>query len=92
MKAKLQPGDVVKWTSKWLKSAGIHGGSTPRESFTVKACACPQCTRGEWVNLGVPLEFDYRTPGEIDAGVPPIDRHAVVGNLTLGERRWRDGG
>jgi len=55
MKApKLSPGDVVRYSGRHLRQIGCATGPEGQKRWTVKACACSQCTAGTWVNLGVP--------------------------------------
>lgn len=46
---RLEPGDRIRFTGRFLKQTGQFTGSAGRETYVVRACDCKQCRDRVWV-------------------------------------------
>lgn len=55
---KLQPGDRIKLTGKFLRNTGQVVGGEGQSTWTVVACNCSLCQAGRFVATDEPSSFD----------------------------------
>jgi hypothetical protein len=77
----IQPGDVVKLTGTFLKNTGQRKGSEGAKKWTVRACDCPLCSRGEFVSTDEKLSSGWFTAEELAADPSLLWRHINKGNV-----------
>lgn len=80
---EIRVGDVVKLTGKFLRNTGQMRGGEGSKRWTVVACACGLCVKGDFVAVDEPSPFAAQ-PGNED--MPPM-RHIAKANLTVPARR-----
>ncbi len=70
MAAKIQTGDKIKLTGKFLKSTGQTRGGEGQSTWLVVACACGLCQGGRFVATNETSYDDETRP-----------RHFAIGNV-----------
>jgi hypothetical protein len=57
MSAPIGPGDVIRFTGKFLRSTGQYTGSAALDRWIVQACACSLCQCGDFVATDEPFMY-----------------------------------
>jgi hypothetical protein len=79
---KLEPGMLVAYTGKFLKSCGLYTGPAGQEKFTIQYCSCRMCKVGQWVAID-----QIRT--ECDPKSRDYDAEYLKDLLAEGGSTWR---